>query len=77
MFNISSSIGYSVNDILAKLKHLVNYSLVIKHDPARPYDVPVNILDNHMAKQLLDWEPNISIDEGIEKTYRYLEKLAQ
>lgn len=77
VFNISSSIGYSVNDILAKLKHLVNYSLVIKHDPARPYDVPVNILDNHMAKQLLDWEPNISIDEGIEKTYRYLEKLAQ
>lgn len=75
IFNISTGIGYSVNDILEKMKHLVNYSLAIKHEPARPYDVPVNILDNCKAKQYLDWKPIVGIEEGLEKTYRYLEKV--
>jgi UDP-glucose 4-epimerase len=76
IFNISTGVGYSTNEILEKLKKLLHYPLKIKHDSARLYDVPVNILDNSKARQLLKWEPKVGLEEGLEKTCRYLAKLA-
>jgi dTDP-glucose 4,6-dehydratase len=41
--------------------------------PQRPLisDQPYIILDNHKAKQQLDWTPRVSLDEGIERTIKY------
>lgn len=76
VFNISTGVGYSTNEILEKLKTIADFPIDIKHDPARLYDVPVNILDNSKARQLLNWNPIVSIEDGLEKTYRYFAKLA-
>lgn len=76
VFNISTGVGYSTNEVLERLKALVDFPINIKHDPARLYDVPANILDNTKARELLKWKPIVSIEEGLEKTYRYFAELA-
>lgn len=75
VFNISTGIGYSTNEILEKLYEFAGYTLRVSHDMARLYDVPVNILDNSRAKQALQWNPIVGLEEGLRMTYEYLAKL--
>ncbi|MCX6783749.1 MAG: NAD-dependent epimerase/dehydratase family protein [candidate division WWE3 bacterium] len=70
-FNISNGAEVTnreVYDTLAKI-------LDIKADPifglARPGDVLRNVLDNTKAARLLNWQPEVSLEEGIQKTIAY------
>jgi len=46
--------------------------LELVYEPSRPYDVPVNILDNSLAKQVLGWEPKVNLRNGIRQTLDYM-----
>ena len=37
----------------------------------RPLDAKVLIGDNSKAKELLDWEPKVYLEEGLKKTIQY------
>ena len=51
--NIGSGIGYSVNEIIHKLKTLINKDVDIEYTPGRKVDVPSVILDNSKLKALI------------------------
>lgn len=72
VFNISSGIGHSVNDIVKTLEKLTGESLELVYDPGRAYDVPVNILDNSLAKNILKWEPKRTLTNGMRQTLEYM-----
>ncbi len=76
IFNIGSGVGNSVNDIVHTLERFMAEPLDIIFEPARPYDVPINILDNSRAKRILNWEPKISITEGMRRTLEYMRESA-
>ena len=71
-YNIGSGIGHSVNDIVRMLERVLGESLKLIYKPGRAYDVPVNILDNSLARQVLHWEPQVSLSDGIRQTLEYL-----
>lgn len=72
VFNISTGVGYSLNDIVTIIRDKLNIPLKVKYRRSRRFDVPVNILDNTRLKVETGWEPKTSITEGIRRVYDWL-----
>lgn len=72
VFNLSSSIGVSQNDIVEILREL-EPDLQVVYAPGRTVDAKKIILDNHRIRSLGDWKLT-SIQDGMAKYYRYLKE---
>lgn len=68
VLNIGSGKGYSLNDVIAILQKQLGRPVAIERAPARPFDVPVSVLDPERARRELGWKPRVSIEEGIART---------
>jgi UDP-glucose 4-epimerase len=68
VFNISSGSGTSLNELIVIIEETLNKSIERYYFPARPFDVPVNVLSNDLARAELHWSPSISLREGIKRT---------
>ena len=75
VFNISSGVGTSLNELIDMLEHVLGREVVRHYQPGRPFDVPVSILDNSLARQELGWEPQVTLEEGIVKTANWMRKV--
>lgn len=71
IFNISSGIGTSLNDLVKEIEAVLNREVEVKYSSGRPFDVPISILDNSLAKKELNWEPRISLREGISQAINW------
>jgi len=72
IYNISGGIAYSLNDILSAIRRITGLVPEVRYAPARKFDVPVNCLDIRLAEKELGWRPQISLDEGIARTWEWL-----
>jgi UDP-glucose 4-epimerase len=72
IYNISTGKGYSINQILNKFKKVLKLDFKVKYLEGRKFDVPVNILDNRLAKKYLNWKPDYSFDEALINSWRYI-----
>jgi UDP-glucose 4-epimerase len=70
-FHVSTGIAVTVNDLFRKLALLTDYHLEPNFGPARKGDVFRIALDNQLAKDALDWEPRVNLDEGLSITVDY------
>jgi len=68
IFNIGSGQGVSLNGIIAELETELGRQLTVRREPARPYDVPVSVLDISLVKELLGWSPQLTFAAGIKRT---------
>ncbi|HEY5124817.1 MAG TPA: NAD-dependent epimerase/dehydratase family protein [Ignavibacteria bacterium] len=75
VFNLSSSIGYSLNQIISIMKNITRVNTEVIYKKERDIDVPVNILDNSLAVDTFNWRPVTDIKLGIESTYNYLKNV--
>ncbi len=64
----------SINTLIAKIELLLNKSAVINQKPFHSADVDSTWADITKAKNILDWEPIISLDKGLEKTVSWYMK---
>jgi UDP-glucose 4-epimerase len=64
-FNIGSGSGRTLTDIVAAIERTLGRRLKVRHEPARPFDIPVSVLDVARAKAELGWRPKISLEDGI------------
>jgi UDP-glucuronate 4-epimerase len=58
----------SLNTIIEKLESLIGKKAVIHHKPFHIADLMETWADIEKAKNLLHWEPKVSLDEGLEKS---------
>lgn len=72
VFNISSGLGTSLNELIELLENILDKSIKCRYLPARPFDVPVNVLNNKLAREELQWTPKMEIPEGIARTALWL-----
>lgn len=71
--NIGSEEMVSMNELASKVLKLSNKTdMKIKHIEG-PEGVRGRNSDNTKIKQLLNWEPSISLDEGLEKTFQWIQ----
>ncbi|MDI9374217.1 MAG: NAD-dependent epimerase/dehydratase family protein [Thermotogota bacterium] len=69
--NIGTAIGTSVNGLFEKMKVTSGYSKEAIHEAPRPGDLKKSILNYSKASTLLDWEPSVPLEKGLEKTIEY------
>lgn len=74
VFNISSGIGTSLNELIDMIERVVGREIVRHYLPARPFDVPVSVLDNTLARQELGWAPQLELEAGIVKTAEWMRR---
>lgn len=65
IFNVGSGRGLSINEIIAIIADTIRREPIVRYQPGRTMDVPVNVLDIRRAERELGWHPNISFEEGI------------
>jgi nucleoside-diphosphate-sugar epimerase len=61
----------SLNTIIEKLETLIGTKAKIDHKPFHVADLMETWADISKAKNLLDWEPQVSLDEGLEKSVQW------
>ena len=67
--NLGTGVRYKIKDVAAKVFNLIGWKpKKIMFDTSKPVGVATRALDITRAKKLLNWEPKISIDEGLQKT---------
>lgn len=75
VFNIGSGTGYTLNDIVAQIKEVVDVPVEVQYTPARALDVPANVLDITRAKTHLCWQPKVELKEGLKQTWGWIRAL--
>jgi UDP-glucose 4-epimerase len=78
VFQLGSGIETSVNSLSAILLKLSGKAdQDIEHAPARPGDIRRNYSDLSHARALLKYEPRVSLEEGLGRTWRWFQEKAQ
>ena len=75
IFNIGSGIGKSINQVIDDLEILIDRPLKRVYKSKRKVDVPVNVLDISLAKELMDFKPEVDWITGLQKTLNWLNSL--
>ena len=74
-FNIGTNTEYSMEDILYKIKNLMNSDISINSDKSRlrPKESEVYRLkcDNSLIKNTIGFEPSYELDKGLEETIEW------
>lgn len=76
VFNIGTGIETSVNDLIDILSKTAEKNIVHEHDKARPGDVLRNVLNNDRARSAINWHPEVSLEQGIKRTFEYFQKIS-
>lgn len=74
IFNIGDGKGTSLNELLSLIRDVTGEEFEVRYEQGRPFDVPVNILDIEQAKKELGWQPKTSLQKGILKVWRHIQK---
>ncbi|UOF90206.1 SDR family NAD(P)-dependent oxidoreductase [Fodinisporobacter ferrooxydans] len=78
VFNAGSEFEVSIGDLAKKVTQIIGRDLPIRIDPERlrPDTSEVDRLfsNSSKAKQVLGWAPQISLEEGLEKTIHWISK---
>jgi UDP-glucose 4-epimerase len=72
IYNIGSGTGRSNRDILDALTPLATEAgldIRLSILPMRSFDVPVNILDSSKLHALTGWQPTVTFEDGIRRTW--------
>ena len=73
--NLGSGVGVSFRDLATMACGLLGHPAGIACVAGKPQGVHHRVADTYMMRKL--WQPKISLDEGIERTARYLRGLTK
>jgi len=72
--NLGSSQLVSINRLVSLVEDIANIKVEKIYDLNAPEGVRGRNSDNNFIRQVLNWEPSISLEEGMEKTYVWIEQ---
>ncbi len=75
-YNIGSGLGHSINDVLRVIEKISGTKVNVKYTPARQVDVKAIVLDTQRLR-LLDWAPLVPLEQGIQRTWNWLNRQGQ
>jgi len=71
--NLGTDRLISVNGLVELISNIAGKRLVKRHDLSKPQGVRGRNSDNTRLKQVLGWEPSISLEVGLNVTYKWIE----
>ena len=72
VLNLSSGRAYSLNQVIKQIEKISGNKIKIKYLKGRNVDVPVNVLDNTLVRNIFSWKPETSLEAGMKLVYKYL-----
>jgi UDP-glucose 4-epimerase len=72
-FNVGTGVGTSVVDLARLLQQAAGSDAEIVFAPRRPGEQQESFLDAGKARALLQWEPKVTLSEGLAKTFAWSE----
>ena len=76
--NLGSSEMVTINELIDKVERIAGIEVDRVYDTSAPQGVRGRSSDNTMILDRLGWEPAISLDEGLARTYAWVyDQLAQ
>jgi len=77
IFNVSTGIGHSVEELVSTLSALLHYrgSIIVEPDKIRPNERKVLIASNERLKSLTGWKTRYSLEDGLTKTVSHYKKI--
>lgn len=73
--NVGTGVDLTINDLAERVKDVVGYLGTIEFDISKPDGSPRKLMDSQRLNNL-GWHPNISLKDGLAKTYEsYLKSL--
>ena len=70
--NIGSAELISINGLVDLIADIAGISVERVHDLSAPQGVRGRNSDNTLIKEVMDWEPSITLRDGLEKTYGWI-----
>jgi UDP-glucose 4-epimerase len=74
IFCIGTGRGVSVNELYNTLATIIGYKPEIVRAPKRPGDIYLAYFNCTKAERVLKWKPQVTLEEGIEKTVEFFRK---
>lgn len=74
IINLGGHESTSINHLIHKLENAIGKKAKVAHYPAHPADMSASWADVTKARNLLDWQPEISMTEGIKRTIDWYQK---
>jgi nucleoside-diphosphate-sugar epimerase len=65
IINLGGHESISINELIHKFEQAIGKPAHIKHYPAHPADMSASWADTSKARDLLGWQPQVGLDEGI------------
>lgn len=72
--NLGSSELVTINQLVDIVEEIAGVQLKRRYDLSAPTGVRGRNSDNSMIRDRLGWEPSISLRDGLERTYRWIEE---
>lgn len=69
VFNISSGVGISLNDIVRTLGGVLGRPVDVEYLPGRAFDIPVSVLSPARAHASFGWSPRLTFDDGLRTAF--------
>jgi nucleoside-diphosphate-sugar epimerase len=71
--NLGTDRLVTVDELVDVVCRIAGKRLIKRHDPSQPQGVRGRNSDNTRLRQVLGWEPSVSLEEGLGLTYRWIE----
>jgi nucleoside-diphosphate-sugar epimerase len=71
IINLGGHESISINDLIQKFEQAIGKPARIKHYPAHPADMSASWADTSKARNLLGWQPQVGLDEGIQQVINW------
>jgi nucleoside-diphosphate-sugar epimerase len=72
--NLGSSELVSINDLVSKVERIAGIKLKRDYDLSAPRGVAGRNSDNTFIQEMLNWEPDTSLDDGLRATYGWIKE---
>ena len=71
--NLGMDVMVSINELVDIITDISGKEVIKKHDLTKPQGVRGRNSDNSLLSTLLEWEPSISLKDGLQTTYSWIE----
>jgi GDP-D-mannose 3', 5'-epimerase len=71
--NLGTDRLITINELVDLIAKIAGKRLTHRHDLNKPQGVRGRNSDNRRLRQILGWEPSVSLEEGLNITYRWIE----
>ena len=72
--NIGSERMVTIDELADMIIKISGKKISKRYDTSKPQGVRGRNSDNTLVKKVLDWEPQISLEEGLKRTYEWIEE---